>query len=67
MDSTGLRLALQIQGECRDADRDFALVHGPDNVRRLFAISDLLEVLPFRDAADIDLAGVDGGGISPLA
>lgn len=49
MDSTGLRLILEIDAGSRSDGWDFSLVRGPDAVQRLFEITNLTERLDFVD------------------
>ena len=48
IDSTGLRMLLSAQSLCHEQACDFALVPGQKNVQRLFALTGLLEHLPFQ-------------------
>jgi anti-sigma B factor antagonist len=52
IDSTGLRLVLEIDAASRQDGFNFALVKGPETVQRLFAISGTLDRLVFVDAPD---------------
>jgi anti-anti-sigma factor len=49
MDSTGLRLILEVDAESRNDGWDFSLVPGPDAVQRLFEITHLTSRLDFVD------------------
>lgn len=48
IDSTGLRTLLSAQSLCNERACDFALIPGQKNVQRLFALTGLLEHLPFQ-------------------
>jgi anti-sigma B factor antagonist/stage II sporulation protein AA (anti-sigma F factor antagonist) len=50
LDSRGLRVILSVQQRCEDNGIKFALTPGREQTQRLFAITGLLEVLPFADA-----------------
>ena len=65
IDSTGLRLILAIERESQDAGCEFALVQGAENIRRLFKVTDLLDVLPFLDGNGNEAGLDDGDGLSP--
>ena len=47
LDSTGLRLALELEAEARSDGFDLELIPGPPDVQRVFAITGTLETLPF--------------------
>lgn len=47
LDSTGVRLILFAQDLCRRNGAEFALVRGPRQVQRVFAVAGLLDRLPF--------------------
>ena len=47
LDSTGVRLILFAQELCRRHGAEFALVRGPRQVQRVFALAGLLDRLPF--------------------
>lgn len=49
MDSTGLRLVLEVDAGSRDAGWDFSLVRGPEAVHRLFEVTNLTQRLDFTD------------------
>ncbi|HYM57987.1 MAG TPA: STAS domain-containing protein [Solirubrobacteraceae bacterium] len=49
MDSTGLRLILEVDTQSRDDGWDFSLVRGPDAVQRLFEITRITGRLDFVD------------------
>lgn len=49
MDSTGLRLILEVDAGSRDDGWDFSLVRGPDAVQRLFELTNLTGRLDFVD------------------
>jgi anti-sigma B factor antagonist len=49
MDSTGLRMVALAERRLRAADRELALVRGPDAVQRVFAITRMDEHLTFVD------------------
>jgi anti-anti-sigma factor len=49
MDSTGLRLVLEVDARSRDGGWDFSLVRGPDAVHRLFEITNITGRLDFVD------------------
>lgn len=51
LDSTGLRTILGAQSLCESQSCDFSLVPGRQNIQRLFAMTGLLERLPFRESA----------------
>jgi anti-anti-sigma factor len=51
LDSTGLRTILSAQSMCAAQACDFSLVPGRENIQRLFALTGLLERLPFEDAS----------------
>jgi anti-sigma B factor antagonist len=48
IDSTGLRTLLSAQSMCDAQACDLSLVQGPENVQRLFALTGLLDHLPFQ-------------------
>ncbi len=50
MDSTGLRLVLEVDQDARDGGWEFSLVRGPETVQRLFEITNLTERLNFIDS-----------------
>ena len=54
MDTSGMRLVLAQQAECERAGRRFSLVEGSPDVQRLFALSGVLDRLPF--AGDLESA-----------
>lgn len=49
MDSTGLRLVLEIDAGSRNDGWDFSLVRGPEAVQRLFEVTNLTGRLDFVD------------------
>jgi anti-sigma B factor antagonist len=49
MDSTGLRLVLEIDAGSRNEGWDFSLVRGPEAVQRLFEVTNLTGRLDFVD------------------
>jgi anti-anti-sigma factor len=49
MDSTGLRLILEVDGASREDGWDFSLVQGPEAVHRLFEVTNLTQRLDFVD------------------
>ena len=49
MDSSGLRLVLEIDAGSRSDGWDFSLVRGPEAVQRLFEVTNLTERLDFVD------------------
>lgn len=49
MDSTGLRLVLEIDAGSRSDGWDFSLVRGPEAVQRLFEVTNLTQRLDFVD------------------
>ncbi|MDP9294712.1 MAG: STAS domain-containing protein [Actinomycetota bacterium] len=49
MDSTGLRLILEVDVQSRGDGWDFSLVRGPDAVQRLFELTNLTGRLDFVD------------------
>src|SRR5829696_7557529 len=55
IDSSGLRLILQIDAMARQDGFNFALVRGPETVQRIFAITGMEDHLVFVDAPE-DLA-----------
>lgn len=57
IDSTGLRLFVQIHRRAEQADRRFALVRGPDNVQRVFQVTKLDERFWFVDDPQELMAG----------
>jgi anti-anti-sigma factor len=48
IDSTGLRAILTAQSTCDSQSCDFSLVPGGESIQRLFALTGLLEHLPFQ-------------------
>ena len=54
VDSTGLRALLEIDGESRGAGVEFALLRGPEQVQRLFELTQTDHALRFIDPADVD-------------
>jgi anti-anti-sigma factor len=48
MDSNGLRITLLARALCQRSGCEFMLIQGPEQVRRLFDITGLLERLPFQ-------------------
>jgi anti-sigma B factor antagonist len=48
MDSNGLRITLLARELCQRGGCEFMLIQGPEQVRRLFDITGLLERLPFQ-------------------
>jgi anti-sigma B factor antagonist len=55
MDSTGLRMVALAERRLRAADRELALVRGPDTVQRVFAITRMDEHLAFvEDPGDLE-------------
>jgi len=53
LDSTGLRLALEIHALSSQDGWRFGLIEGPDDVQRAFDIAGLRSVLPFVNPSDI--------------
>ncbi|HEX5853351.1 MAG TPA: STAS domain-containing protein [Solirubrobacteraceae bacterium] len=51
IDSTGLAVIILASKICERDGHDFALIPGPRAVQRLFEITGLIDVLPFREAA----------------
>jgi anti-anti-sigma factor len=51
IDSTGLRLLLGLVSEAEQDGWQLSLVQGPDKVQRLFAMTGVLERLPFMSVA----------------
>ena len=49
MDSTGLRLILEVDAASREDGWDFSLVQGPESVHRLFEVTNLTQRLDFVD------------------
>lgn len=49
IDSSGLRLVLEVDAGARQDGWQFSLVRGPDTVHRLFEVTNLTERLPFID------------------
>jgi anti-sigma B factor antagonist len=49
MGSTGIRLVLLAKELCEQNDCEFLLASGPPNIQRMFELTGLLDVLPFRD------------------
>lgn len=49
MDSTGLRLVLEVDAGSREDGWDFSLVRGPEAVHRLFEVTKLTQRLDFVD------------------
>lgn len=49
MDSTGLRLILEIDADSRSDGWDFSLVRGPEAIQRLFEVTNLTDRLDFVD------------------
>ena len=47
MDSTGLRLALDLRAAAAEDGFDLELIPGPPEVQRIFEVSGTLDVLPF--------------------
>jgi anti-sigma B factor antagonist len=60
IDSTGLRAILATRELCQANGHEFSLVPGPPNVQRLFEITNLLDVLPWKspDGLHRDLRGM---------
>lgn len=61
MDSTGLHTVLDAAGASRRRDVDFALIHGPAAVRRLFEVTGTGPVLSFVDPEEVDRPGQGPG------
>ena len=53
LDSTGLRLMVDLDSSSRTAGWRFAIVAGPEEVQRAFEVTGLLARLPFVDANDV--------------
>lgn len=49
IDSSGLRLIVQIDAACRADGRDLVLRPGPRGVQRVFDLAGVVGILPFRD------------------
>ena len=49
MDSTGLKLVLEVDAGSREDGREFSLVRGPEPVHRLFEVTNLTQQLDFVD------------------
>ncbi len=54
IDSTGLRAVLTMDNASRTADIGFAVVQGPDQVRRLFELTKAEQALRFIEPQEID-------------
>lgn len=54
IDSTGLAAIVHASKLCERAGCELAVVRGPDTVQQVFALTGLLEQLPFRSAAEAD-------------
>ena len=53
LDSTGLRLMVDLDASSRSAGWRFAIIAGPAEVQRAFEVTGLLARLPFVDANDV--------------
>ena len=51
VDSSGLRLIMQIHADCQKNGRELSLVPGPRGVQRALDVAGVLQVLPFVDQA----------------
>ena len=51
MDSTGLRLIVAADARAREEERAFAIVQGPESVRKVFEITGLEQRLEFVDGS----------------
>ena len=49
MDSTGLRLVLEVDADARADGWSFSILRGSPTVQRLFEVTHLVERLPFTD------------------
>lgn len=49
VDSSGLRLIVQVDAACRREGCGFSVVPGPRAVQRVFELAGVLELLPFAD------------------
>jgi anti-sigma B factor antagonist len=47
LDSTGLRLALELRESSRDAAWEFAVIEGPAAVQRIFELTGVRSLIPF--------------------
>jgi anti-sigma B factor antagonist len=59
IDSTGLAAIVLANKICDTNGYEFVLIRGADSTQRLFELTGLIDVLPFRDGAD---AQEDSGG-----
>jgi anti-sigma B factor antagonist len=54
IDSSGLRAILEMHMACRGTQVDFALIQGPQHVRRLFEMTGTIAQLRFVDVRELD-------------
>jgi anti-anti-sigma factor len=54
IDSTGLAAIVHASKLCDTNGYDFALIRGADSTQRLFELTGLIDVLPFREGSDRD-------------
>jgi anti-anti-sigma factor len=54
IDSTGLAAIVHASNLCDTNGYDFALIRGADSTQRLFELTGLIDVLPFREGSDHD-------------
>lgn len=52
IDSSGIAAIVQASSVCEEQGLDFELLEGPPAVQRLFVLTGLSEILPFRDGRD---------------
>jgi anti-anti-sigma factor len=65
IDSTGLAAIVHASKLCETHGYDFTLIRGADSTQRLFELTGLIDVLPFREGADGDgAAATDGASAS---
>jgi anti-anti-sigma factor len=50
IDSSGLRLVMEARGLCEDSGLDYSVIAGSGQVRRVFDLTGMDEVLPVSDA-----------------
>jgi anti-anti-sigma factor len=61
IDSTGLAAIVHASKLCETNGYDFTLIRGADSTQRLFELTGLIDVLPFREGADGDDAATSDG------